>query len=86
MTVGALVPVLAAAALILSSGRPAAAAEAASLASAYNASAAEVLPQVFDDEGNALVSPVSLGTAMAMALAGARTDTEEGSEGAAAAN
>ena len=60
MTVGALVPVLAAAALILSSGRPAAAAEAASLANAYNASAAEVLPHVFDDEGNALVSPVSL--------------------------
>lgn len=44
---------------------------------AYNASGLKLLQQVADGSGNMVLSPYSIGTAMAMALSGARGDTAE---------
>ena len=46
------------------------------LTAAYNASGHELLQTVRHRPGNVVFSPYSIGTAMAMALSGARGDTE----------
>jgi serpin B len=46
------------------------------LAQAYNASGSELFRQLAGAPGNIVLSPLSIGTAMAMALSGARGETE----------
>jgi serpin B len=47
------------------------------LTAAYNASGQQLFARLAEGPGNIVLSPYSIGTAMAMALSGARGDTEE---------
>jgi serpin B len=67
------------AAAFLRGGTPAHAADAApsrALSAAYNASGHDLFLKFAEEPGNIVFSPYSIGTAMAMVLAGARGDTE----------
>src|SRR5262245_47338783 len=64
-------------AILLSAlGLAAAAAQERDLAAAYNATGRALFRQFGSDANNIVFSPTSIGTAMAMALAGARDKTE----------
>src|SRR5258708_37108957 len=52
------------------------------LTGAYNASGAMLFKQLSGGAGNIVLSPLSIGTAMAMALSGARGETEREMAGA----
>jgi len=56
--------------------QPAANADERALADAYNASGLALFRQLAGGSGNIVLSPLSVGTAMAMALSGARGETE----------
>jgi leukocyte elastase inhibitor len=53
------------------------ASQARALTAAYNASGHDLFKRLADKPGNILLSPYSIGTAMAMLLSGARGDTEK---------
>jgi serpin B len=46
------------------------------LTDAYNTSGQELLRRLSDSPGNIVLSPYSIGSAMSMALSGARGETE----------
>ena len=67
--------IIAAGLAMLPGGRALAAGDAMAVAEAYNASGAALFQQLSGASGNIVLSPLSVGTAMAMTLSGARGET-----------